>query len=247
MVYLVFVKHVFTTFSSCQILSCEIIILAFLEIVGNTCLTRTRRDIGSSGIQCRIRKRHHVSRLTWNKDRPDNIFFVTELNEWNWDQYISIETILSIKLANLHSYLRAKTLYKAIKLLTLDRGDNFIERDAITILFLDSFTILLNRIAFRTRKGDTTKSDWGFVRGQATPAHSTSQSFILHSASLLTFEHFSLKVGRYCIFKWQFQIQPTISTETHFEENININRFSQVRRRELFLHFFISFWVSLLF
>lgn len=104
-----------------------------------------------------------------------------------------LRRILSIKLANLHSYLRAQTLYrlKAIKLLTLDRGDNFIERDDITILFLDSFTILLNRIAFRTRKGDTTKSDWGFMRGQATPAHSTSQSFILHSASLLTFEHFS--------------------------------------------------------
>ena len=50
---LVLMKHVFPTLSrhakitisSYEILSCEILILAFLDNVGNTCLISTRRDI----------------------------------------------------------------------------------------------------------------------------------------------------------------------------------------------------------
>ena len=55
---LVLVKHVFPTFfrnakisiSSYEILSCEILTLAFLEKVGNTCLIRPRRDIDDAFI-----------------------------------------------------------------------------------------------------------------------------------------------------------------------------------------------------
>ena len=44
-VFPIFSRNAKISISSYDILSCEILILVFLEKVGNTCLTRTRRDI----------------------------------------------------------------------------------------------------------------------------------------------------------------------------------------------------------